>query len=82
VDRSGAIVTSTVASAYPQALLRDIGRDVLQLFREARDAQLPLAEVHLQFGSLHITARELRGGAIVFLLPQTALLATPNRSRP
>jgi hypothetical protein len=66
VDRSGAIVTSTVASAYPQALLRDIGRDVL----------------HLQFGSLHITARELRGGAIVFLLPQTALLATPNRSRP
>ena len=27
-----------------------------------------------------ITARELRGGAIIFLFPQTALLATPTRS--
>lgn len=82
VDRNGTIVTSTVSSAYPRNLLRDIARDVLQLFREARAAQLPLAEVRLQFGSLHITARELRGGAVIFLLPQTALLATLNRSRP
>ena len=82
VDRNGYIVTSTVSSAYPKDLLRDIGRDVLALFREARTAQMPLAEISLQFGSLHITARELRGGAIIFLLPQTALLPTPTRSRP
>ncbi len=82
VDRNGHIVTSTVSSAYPPALLRDIGADVLALFREARSAQMPLAEISLQFGSLHITARELRGGAIIFLLPQTALLPTPTRSRP
>jgi len=82
VDRNGHIVTSTVSSAYPQGFLRDIGRDVLGLFVEARAAQMPLAEISLQFGSLHITARELRGGAVIFLLPQTALLATPTRSRP
>ena len=82
VDRTGAIMTSTVSSVYPQPLLRDIGRDVLGLFREARTAQMPLSEVCLQFGSLHITARELRSGAIIFLLPQTTLLATPTRSRP
>ncbi len=82
VDRNGHIVTSTVSSAYPKSLLHDIGRDVLALFREARTAQMPLAEISLQFGSLHITARELRGGAIIFLLPQTALLPTPTRSRP
>lgn len=82
VDRKGIIVTSTVSSAYPKDLLRDIGRDVLQMFREAREAELTLTEVRMQFGSLHITGRELRGGAIIFLLPQTALLATPNRSRP
>ncbi len=82
VDRQGRIVTSTVSSAYPQNFLREIGRDVLDLFSEARTAQMPLAEISLQFGSLHITARELRGGAIIFLFPQTALLATPTRSRP
>jgi hypothetical protein len=81
VDRSGSIVTSTVSSAYPKGLLLDIGADVLALFREAREAQAPMAEISLQFGSLHITARELRGGAIIFFLPQTALSATPAPSR-
>ena len=72
VDRDGHVVTSTVASNYPKSLLREIGRDVLILFREARSAQMPLAEVSIHFGSLRITARELRGGAIIFLFPQTA----------
>jgi hypothetical protein len=82
VDRQGRIVTSTVSSAYPKNLLREVARDVLELFREARVAQMPLAEVSLHFGSLRITARELRGGAIIFLFPQTALLPTPTISRP
>ena len=82
VDRHGAIVTSTVSSGYPKNLLQSIGRDVLELLREARAAQMPLAELSLHYGSLRITARELRGGAIIFLLPQTALLPTPNPPRP
>ena len=77
VDRAGLVVTTTVASAYPQALLNEIGGGVLSLFREARAAQIPLAEVSLHFGSLRITAREIRGGAIIFLFPQTAR-STPN----
>lgn len=81
VDRHGDIVTCTVSSSYPRPLLLEIGADVLKLFREARSAQMPLTEVSLQFGSLHITARELRGGAIIFLLPQTALTPTPAPSR-
>ena len=82
VDRQGRIVTSTVSSAYPKNLLREVARDVLELFREARVAQMPLAEISLHFGSLRITARELRGGAIIFLFPQSALLPTPTISRP
>ena len=82
VDRNGHVVTSTVSSAFPEALLHAIGRDVLELFREARAAQMPLAEVSLHFGSLRITARELRGGAIIFLLPQTALMPNHNPPRP
>jgi hypothetical protein len=81
VDRHGQIVTSTVSSSYPNELLADIGEDVLTLFREARAAQIPMAEVSVQFGSLHITARELRGGAIIFLLPQTASFPTSAPSR-
>jgi len=81
VDRQGHIVTSTVSSAFPQALLQAIGRDVLELFRGARTAQMPLAEISLHYGSLRITARELRGGAIVFLFPQTALSPSPTTVR-
>lgn len=81
VDRNGQIITSTVSSTFPQPLLQDIGRDVLDLFREARLGQIPLAEVSLHFGSLRITARELRGGAIIFLFPKTALSHTPTPAR-
>ena len=78
VDRNGNTITSTISSAYPAALLKEIARDVLKLFQEARDAQMPLAEVSVHFASLRVTARELRGGAIIFLFPQTAMLQTPG----
>lgn len=76
VDRNGNIVTSTVSSAFSRKLLKDIAGDVLELLSQSRLAQMPLAEITLNFGSLRITARELRGGAIIFLLPQSALM--PN----
>jgi hypothetical protein len=72
VDQHGRVVTSTVSSAYPKALLQEIGRDVLVMFQEAHAAEMPLAEISLHFSSLHVTARELRGGAVIFLFPQTA----------
>lgn len=78
VDRDGQIITSTVSTTYPQDLLGAIGRDVLALFREARMAQLPLAEISVHFGSLLVTARELRGGTIIFLQPQSALSQPPT----
>lgn len=74
VNHRGEVVSFTVSSAYSRPLLREIGREVLLVFREAREAQMPLAEISLQYASLRITARELRGGAIIFLFPQTALL--------
>ena len=80
VDRNGEVVTTTVSSAYPKTLLREIGREVLLLFREARASQMPLAEVSLHYASLRITARELRGGAIIFMFPQTASSQSPTRS--
>jgi len=71
VDGNGNIVTTTVASSYPQELLREIADEVLALFREARAAQIPLLELNIHFASLLVSAREMRGGAIIFLSPKT-----------
>src|ERR1039457_5125778 len=81
VDRNGPLVRYTVSSAYPKELLRDIAQEVLSLFCAARAAQMPLAEVSIHFASLHITARELRGGAIIFLFPQAAFSPIITRPR-
>ena len=77
VDRNGEVVTTTVSSTYPAVLLRNITQEILGLFQQAREKQLPLAELNLHFASLQITAREMRGGAIIFLSPKTAS-STPS----
>jgi hypothetical protein len=73
VDRDGQIVTTTVASSYPVEMLEEIAAEILRLFQEARQAHLPLAEFRIHFASLQITAREARGGAIIFLTPSVPL---------
>jgi hypothetical protein len=70
IDRNCQVLATTISSSCPQDLVQDIGSQVLRLFREARKAQMPLSELTLQFASLQITARELRGGAIIFLTPK------------
>jgi hypothetical protein len=69
VDRTGRILVATVSSTVPTETVQAIAQTVLATFREAREAHLHLSELHAHFGSLKILARELRGGAIVFLSP-------------
>ena len=73
LDRDGHILVATLPSSFPNELIRQIGRSVLETFREAQTAQLPLSELIIRYGSLKICAREMRGGAIVFLSPQTSI---------
>ena len=73
VDRDGVILVSTLPQAFPKALLRDVADCVLKTFRGAHDARLPLNELVVRYSSLKLTARNLRGGAIVFLSPRTPL---------
>ena len=82
VDRNCDIVTTTVSSTYPPLLLRNITEEVLNLFHEARDKHLPLAELNLHFASLQITAREMRGGAIIFLSHRNPGFNTVNSPTP
>jgi len=73
VDRDGEVLVSTLPQSFPATVMREIGRHVAQTFREAQAAQLPLSEVIVHYASLKLTARDLRGGAIVFLAPQTPM---------
>lgn len=77
VDRNNHILATTVSSSCSADLLQEVGDQVLTLFRQARKAQLPLSELTLHFASLKITARELRGGAIIFLAPKHSFNAVP-----
>ena len=70
LDRECRIMTSTLPQSFPQHFALEIGKQVLACFRGAERAHIPLSEVVLQFSALKILARELRGGAIVFLMPQ------------
>jgi hypothetical protein len=76
LDREGKIMTSTLPQSFPASQLRDIGQQVLASFRGAQKAQMPLAEIIIYYAALKLLARELRGGAIVFIMPQA-----PNHSK-
>jgi hypothetical protein len=81
VDRHGNVMTATVGAEYPQWLLDDTGREVLSLFRGARAAGMPLTGLDLNYTGLHITAREMQGGAIIFFSPQNAFAAPSPAER-
>jgi hypothetical protein len=70
VDREGTVLVRTLPSSFPQEVIEDISEQVLAAFRESAEAHLPLSEVIINYPSLRITARELRGGALVFLAPK------------
>jgi len=70
VDREGCVLIATLPSSFPAELVNQIAEDVLAAFRAAAAAQLPLSELIINYPSLKITARELRGGAVVFLAPK------------
>jgi hypothetical protein len=76
VDREGTVLVRTLPSSYPMELVEEIGQQMIAAFREAAAAQLPLSEIVVNYSSMKITARELRGGAIVFLSAKGNLART------
>jgi hypothetical protein len=79
IDSHGKIVSSTLPHSLSAHQVRDIGQHILAIFQGARTAQVPLHELVVNYGVFKITAREMRGGAIVFLAPiPTAAEAAQN----
>jgi hypothetical protein len=71
LDRNGRVMTSTLPRSFPAEHLKAIGAQVLASFRSASKAQMPLSEIIIHYAALKLLARELGGGAIVFLMPQS-----------
>jgi hypothetical protein len=76
VDREGKVLVRTLPSSYPTELVEGIGEEMIAAFRDAAAAQLPLSEIVITYSSLKITARELRGGVIVFLSAKAHVIST------
>jgi hypothetical protein len=81
IDSHGRVVSSTLPHSLSAGHVREIGQHILAIFHGARNAQLPLYELVVNYGMFKITAREMRGGAIVFLAPlnnASGAEASPN----
>lgn len=78
VDARGEVISSTVSQSFPEALVRDIGQRIVSVFAGARQAQLPFSELVVQYASYKIVAREMRGGAIIFLSPKAVQLVSAS----
>lgn len=71
VDADGAVIACTLPSSFPQSHIREIATHVLTAFRDAKKLEMPLTQIVIHFAAMKITAREMRGGAIIFLAPET-----------
>jgi hypothetical protein len=76
VDAEGQVISSTVPQSVPAEVLEDIGRQVVAIFRGAQEARAGFSELVAQYAAFKITAREMRGGAIIFLSPKVPQLVS------
>jgi hypothetical protein len=74
IDASGEVVSSTVPQIVSEEVVSEIGRDVLAIFQGAREAGVGFSELAVQYAAFKIVAREMRGGAIIFLSPKARQL--------
>jgi hypothetical protein len=77
LHRGGELAGSTLPCSFAQEKMAEIGRIVIDTFRRAHEASLLLTDLHFHFSGLQISARDLRGGALIFLTPAT--LSLPQR---
>jgi hypothetical protein len=69
VDKNGRVLSSTLPTSFPEECITQISQPVLAAFARAHAAHQPLNELVIHYSALRITAKEMRGGAMVFLAP-------------
>lgn len=73
------IVQSTLPSWFPEKTALEIARVVLASIKSAQEANLAVTELNIRYSGLDIAARDLRGGALIFLNPHKHIF---NRKAP
>ena len=68
--RHGKIVVSTLPGSFPRERMEAIGKVILSALASARELGTPFTELAADFAGLEIRARDLAGGAIIFITPQ------------
>ena len=71
VDPNGKVITSTLPASFPSEHVKQIAHVILAVFQGAQKAQMPLTEMSINYAALKLSARELRGGAIIFVSPRS-----------
>jgi hypothetical protein len=71
VNKLGLITSSTLPRSFPLQCAQAIASTVIATFKEARESRLPLVELSVKYPGLKVAARDLGGGAIIFLLPRS-----------
>lgn len=70
VAPDGRIVVSTLPGSFPRERMAAIGKVILSALATARELGTPFSELAADFAGLEIRARDLAGGAIIFITPQ------------
>jgi len=70
VSATGSIVVSTLPRSFPRERLEAIGKVIISALASARELGTPFTELAADFAGLEIRARDLAGGAIIFVTPQ------------
>jgi hypothetical protein len=70
ISAAGSIVVSTLPGSFPKERMLTIGRTVLAALNSARELGTPFTELAADYAGVEIRARDLAGGAIIFITPQ------------
>ncbi len=70
VTKTGSVLVSTLPLNFPLEKMEAIGRLVVFALASAAELGTPLVELAAHYAGLEIRARDLAGGAIVYLNPQ------------
>lgn len=82
VDPQGRVISSTLPASFSRSIMDTVSKLVLDTFRLAHTAQLRAEEFTVHYGTFKITARSLRSGAIIFLVPRPHLDRHPPTPQP
>lgn len=68
VDSGGEVLVGTLPTEWMREHAAVLGREIVDALAEAEAMGEPVVELSLEYSGLKISARNLRGGAVIFLL--------------